>query len=94
MKEGMFMESQLIYQTDKQLILKFEEENIELPTETQNQIKDYWQEKLFIQPTLVNGPIYSIHKIKKTNPDELTINIRKTDYAHYLYAKEQGLNQK
>ena len=80
------MESIKIAKINKELIVRFSNKNVALPSEWQKRVDEYWQSLMDSGKKYTRGDVFTVTKIQKEN-DISHILVEKTDYAHYLFCQ-------
>lgn len=81
-----------IIKIEKNVILKFEDREINLPIELKENIKEFWNNATKENPNLYNGQDYVVETVNETQ-DEIEMLIVKSNYAHYLYDERIGIKE-
>lgn len=76
----------------KNIILKFENREINLPEELKEKIENFWKKTVKENPNLYNGQDFVVESIKETE-ENIEMLIVKTNYAHYLYDERIGIQE-
>lgn len=79
-----------IVKVDKDVILNYEDREIDLPIEIKEKIKEFWSNAIKENPNLYNGQDYAVEKINETQ-EKIELLVVKTNYAHYLYDERIGI---
>ena len=75
---------------DKKIIVRYYGENLVLPNHISEKVNAKWEEIRKENPSLWNGEIQCVSKIKINN-DSIELICKKSTYAHYLYGERIGL---
>lgn len=81
-----------VFSTQHAIIIRISDEPLFLPSEIRDKVEDYWKQKICINDQLYNGVMYSINNISLAD-DSVTIEMRKSDYAHYVYTLDGKCEQ-
>ncbi len=76
---------------NKKIIVRFDGKTIVLPIDLQRKVEENWRKLLANDKKYFNGEVFSIKDIKKSG-DKITITVRKTNFAHYLYNRKVDSN--
>ncbi len=76
---------------DKKITVCFDGKAIVLPINLQRKIEENWRKLLASGKKYFNGEVFSIKDIKKSGA-KITITVRKTNFAHYLYNRKVDSN--
>lgn len=76
----------------KELIIKGEENILELPENLKEQVSIYWNEQKRQHPGMFNGPVYSVLDMENNN-GEITLECALSDYANYKYSEIHDLGE-
>lgn len=77
-----------IYPIKEKIKIMYDHENIELPKEEKEAIEKHWKKELEKNPHLFRGNLVTVVDIYKNQEEEIKIICKKTDYAHFMYEKE------
>ena len=75
----------------KSIKLEYTGQNMNLPKDLNDRIKDFWRKAIIETPTLYNGEDYSVENVTETE-NEIIMKVSKTNYAHYLYDERIGID--
>ena len=81
-----------IIRVNKPIILKFEDREINLPSELKENIKSFWNKAIKENPNLYNGQDYVVETVIETK-DNIEMLVVKSNYAHYLYDERIGIQE-
>ena len=68
----------------KELIIKGEDDMLELPMDVREDIAAYWREQTKLYPGMFNGPVYSVLNMEN-NDGNVVFECALSDYANYKY---------
>lgn len=83
----------MIKQITKPIILKYEDREINLPSEIKKNIKVFWDKLIKENPHLFNGENHCVETIIEKEY-RIEMNVVKTNYATYLYNERIGMPDK
>lgn len=81
-----------IVKVDKNVILRYEDREIDLPIEIKENIKKFWSNAIKENPNLYNGQDYVVEVVNETK-DDIEMLVVKSNYAHYLYDERIGIKE-
>lgn len=81
-----------IKKINKTIILKFEDREINLPSELKENIEKFWKDAIKKNPNLYNGEDYALEKVIETE-ENIEMLVVKSNYAHYLYDERIGIEE-
>ncbi|MBO4911588.1 MAG: NUDIX domain-containing protein [Butyrivibrio sp.] len=76
----------------KELIIKGEDDMLELPMDVREDIAAYWREQTKLYPGMFNGPVYSVLNMEN-NDGNVVFECALSDYANYKYSEAHDLGQ-
>jgi 8-oxo-dGTP pyrophosphatase MutT (NUDIX family) len=78
-----------IQKIDKEPIVRFNGEIVELPEDLQGEVDKYWRESLANGKNFFNGEVFAIKDVRNEK-ENIEIIVRRTNFAHFLYARQKG----
>ena len=70
----------------REIVIRFSNEEVELPANLQGKIDAYWNELISSGRPYKRGEVFTVTDVKET-PENIEVIVSKTDYAHYLYSQ-------
>jgi 8-oxo-dGTP pyrophosphatase MutT (NUDIX family) len=70
----------------KRIVVRFSNEEVNLPSDTQSKIDAYWNELITSGKPYRRGEVFTVTH-KEVEGDVIDILVAKTDYAHHLYCE-------
>ncbi|TCQ96366.1 hypothetical protein EDF70_11623 [Neorhizobium sp. JUb45] len=77
--------------SSRELRLAFDGSSVEFPPAYSTKVEKYWA-KINHEGRFFNGPVLSASSIPNENEDS-AVHMQLTDYAHYLYAAQDDVNE-
>jgi 8-oxo-dGTP pyrophosphatase MutT (NUDIX family) len=76
----------VIQKINKEPVVRFNGEEMVLPTKLQKKIEAHWEELLDSGREYFNGEVFNFKRLEQIS-DELEITIQRTNFAHFLYTR-------
>lgn len=75
-----------VFPVNKEIVVKFSNQEVRLPQEIQTKIDVYWDELIVSGKPYKRGEVFTVTS-KEITDKTIDILVEKTDYAHYLYCQ-------
>lgn len=83
----------MVVKSKKNIVLKDMERKMQLPEKLREEINEFWQKQIKLNPHLFNGRDYNVTKMQE-NLQNIELVVEETDYSHYLYNERHGMDKK